>query len=76
MRCIICNGETIEKKPVEEEIRVNNNIVLVTIEVMVCMSCGERYYDRRAIQYLEEIEKEIKTNRKQLEIAGQILRLV
>jgi len=31
---------------IEEEIKSGMDIVLVAVEVMVCMNCGERYYDR------------------------------
>lgn len=56
MKCVICKGTNIEKKLVNEEVRVGTDVVLVPVEVMVCKSCGERYYDRRTMRYLEEIE--------------------
>jgi len=46
MKCVICSGDDIKEKEVEEEIRVGNDIVLVPAKTMVCTKCGERYYDR------------------------------
>lgn len=37
-------------KSVKEEIRSDKDILLIPIEVLVCLSCGERYYDRKAMK--------------------------
>ena len=55
MKCVICNSPHVEMKKVEEEIRSGNNILIVPMEVFVCQSCGERYYDRKAMKKIEEI---------------------
>ena len=60
MRCVICNSPNIRKKQVEEEIRIGNDITFVTIETLVCDECGERYYDRRTMKKLEDIEQAVK----------------
>jgi len=57
MKCVICNSPDITKKKVEEEIRENSDVILVPIKVLVCEECGERYYDRRTMKRLEEIEQ-------------------
>ena len=72
MRCVVCNSDNIQKKKVHEEIYLDNDIILVPIETLVCLSCGERYYDRRTMKYLEEIEKRIKSNEIALEPVGQV----
>jgi YgiT-type zinc finger domain-containing protein len=59
MRCVICHGDRIEITEVREEIELGNDIVYVPIKILVCKNCGERYYDRRAMQRLENIEKEL-----------------
>jgi YgiT-type zinc finger domain-containing protein len=41
---------------VQERIPVGNDIVLVPVEVLVCQSCGERFYDRATMHRLEELE--------------------
>jgi len=55
MRCIVCNGDDIEKKMVDEEIKFVGDIVLVTMELLVCNACGERYYDTISMKKIEGI---------------------
>ncbi len=74
MRCVVCNSEDIQKKELEEEIRQGDNVILVPIETLVCSSCGERYYDRRTMRYLEEITEKIKSDKAELTQVGQVLR--
>ena len=74
MRCVICNGNNIELRSVEEEVHINNNVVLIPIETLVCLSCGERYYDRRTMKFLEEVTTQIKSESAVLEPVGQVLR--
>ncbi len=40
MRCVICGGQDIKDKEVEEEIKVGNDIVIVPVKVKVCMGCA------------------------------------
>jgi len=75
MRCVICEGREIEDKEVEEEIKIGNDIVLVPVKVKVCMSCGERYYDRETMRMLEEVEDKIAKNHLKLERIGQVLKV-
>jgi len=81
MKCVICKGEEIKENEVEEEIRSGNDIILVHVRAMVCSTCGERYYDRRTMKMLEEVEDKIeakiekrffvvKTVGKVLEVSG------
>ncbi|NQT25675.1 YgiT-type zinc finger protein [candidate division KSB1 bacterium] len=74
MKCIVCNSPDIKKKKVEEEIKIGNDVAFVSIEVLVCNGCGERYYDRRTMKELESIEKNIKERNIQLEEVGRILK--
>ena len=37
----------------DEEIWINDDLVLVPLEVLVCAQCGERYYNRQAMRKLE-----------------------
>jgi YgiT-type zinc finger domain-containing protein len=74
MRCVICNGNNIELRSVEEEVHTNNNVVLIPIETLVCLSCGERYYDRRTMKFLERVTTQIKSESAVLEPVGQVLR--
>lgn len=47
MKCVICKSDDIELKKVDEEIKFENDIILVPIEVLVCNNCGERYYEKK-----------------------------
>lgn len=74
MRCVICNGENLVKKKVEEEIKSGRDVVLVPLETLVCEECGERYYDRRTMQKLEEIEAKIREKKISLAEVGHVLK--
>ena len=74
MRCVLCNGNNIEMRSVEEEVHINNNVVLIPIETLVCLSCGERYYDRRTMKFLEKVTAQIKSENVVLEPVGQVMR--
>ncbi len=74
MKCVVCNSEDIQKKELDEEIRQGGNVILVPIETLVCSSCGERYYDRKTMRYLEEITEKIKSDKAELTQVGQVFR--
>lgn len=73
MRCIICHGDDIKVKEVKEEITVGNDIIQVPIKTSVCMTCGERYYDRRMMQFLEDAEKMVSKTGVKLKEVGRVL---
>ena len=73
MKCIICKGEDIRKTAVKEEMKIGNDIVYLPINIPVCTSCGERYYDRRTIKYLENEEQRLKNGKVALNEVGKIL---
>lgn len=75
MKCVICNSQDITRRKVEEETRENSDVILIPIEVLVCERCGERYYDRRTMKRLEEIEQSIKEKRASLQKVGRVLRV-
>lgn len=74
MKCIICKSEDIELKKVDEEIKFDNDIILVNTEVLVCNNCGERYYDRKTIQQLESIKGKIEKKEIPVENIGKVIR--
>jgi YgiT-type zinc finger domain-containing protein len=59
MKCVICNGNEIETNEVKEEFVVGNDIIYVPIRIPVCKTCGERYYDRKTVRFLEEIKDKL-----------------
>jgi len=73
MKCIICHGEDIQVTEVKEELRVENDIVYVPIRVLVCQACGERYYDRRTVRFLEEVDQRLKEGKANLQEIGKVL---
>lgn len=76
MKCTLCHGDHIAKSTVQERIPVGNDIVLVSIEVLVCHSCGERFYDRATLGRLEELEDDLAARRRPLREVGKVLELV
>ncbi len=74
MKCVVCNSSNIETKSVEEEIRSDKDILLIPLEVLVCSSCGERYYDRKAMKKIEEMRSKLKRHDLKVEEVGKVLR--
>ncbi len=75
MKCLVCHGEDIPVAEVKEELRVEQNIVYVPIRIPVCKTCGERYYDRRTIRFLEEVDQRLKEGKAILQEVGKVLEL-
>ncbi len=73
MKCIICKGEDIRKAAVKEEMKIGKDIVYLPINIPVCTSCGERYYDRRTVKYLENEEQRLKNGKVVLNEVGKNL---
>ena len=74
MKCVVCKSPDVVRKNVDEEIKFENNIILIPIDALVCANCGERYYDKRTIVKLEEIKYKLKTKILELEDVGKVLR--
>jgi len=74
MKCVICKSSDIQKRPVEEEVKQANDIVLIPMEVMVCQQCGERYYDTKAMRRLEEMRAKLRKKDLVVEDVGRVLR--
>lgn len=74
MNCVVCNSPDISLKKVDEEIRSGNDIVLVSLDVLTCENCGERYYDRATVRKIEETRNKIKKNQIELAVEGRVLR--
>ncbi len=73
MKCIICKGKDIQKTTVNEELKIGNDIIYIPINIPVCLSCGEKYYDRRTIQYLEKEAIRLKEKKVNLHEVGKVL---
>lgn len=75
MNCIICHSPEINKKQVNEEIHSNSDIIYVPVDVLVCANCGERYYDRKTMQYLERMRNKLQQQQIQLKEIGKVMAL-
>lgn len=73
MKCVICHGEDIRLKKVQEELAAGNDVVYMAVKVLVCQTCGERYYDRQAMRFLEEAEQKLKEGKAKLQEVGKVL---
>jgi YgiT-type zinc finger domain-containing protein len=73
MKCIICHGEDIQVTAVREELSITNDVVYVPINIPVCRTCGERYYDRQTIRFLEEAERRLREGKAHLQEVGKVL---
>jgi YgiT-type zinc finger domain-containing protein len=60
MQCVICHGMEIETKQVNEEVQIEHDVVFIPVELLVCKTCGERYYDRNTKRYLEKVTEEVR----------------
>lgn len=74
MKCVICRGEDIQEKEVEEEIRKGQDIILLPVRALVCSQCGERYYNRSVMKYLEDAEDNL--SQKELVEVGKVKKVV
>ena len=74
MKCVVCKSSDIQMKLVEEEIRSEQDIVLIPLEVLVCQNCGERYYDRKNMIKLEGMKTRLKNHDLEVEEVGRVLR--
>jgi len=74
MRCVICKSSDIQMKMVEEEIKSGKDIVLIPMEVLVCLNCGERYYDRKTMRKIEDIRSRLGKQDLKVEEVGKVLR--
>ena len=76
MKCIVCKSSDIQNRMVEEEIKSGTDIVLVALDVLVCMNCGERYYDRNTMRKIEDVRSRLKQKDLEVEEVGKVLRAV
>ena len=74
MKCVVCNSSNIETKSVEEEIKSDKDILLMPLEVLVCLSCGERYYDRNTMKKIEEMRSKLQRRDLKVKEVGKVLR--
>ncbi len=59
-------------KTVEEEI--GSDIILIPIDVLVCLNCGERYYDRKTLKKIEELKSKATSRDLKIEEVGKVFK--
>ena len=74
MKCVICKGSDIELKIVDEQIRTGKDIVLLPMNILVCSTCGERYYDRKSMKKIEQVRSKLKNQNLEVKQVGKIMR--
>ena len=74
MKCVVCHSPDIREKLVEEEIRIDTNIVLLEIVALSCRNCGESYYDRKSLRKIEEARGKLRDRSVPLEEIGKVFR--
>ena len=73
MNCIVCHGQEIQTKAVTETFRSGEDFVTVDVSAQVCGTCGERYYDRNTIRFLETAQQELAAGGKNFSVVGKVL---
>lgn len=73
MKCVICHGEDIRHMEVKEESPFGNDVVYIPVKALVCQTCGERYYDRQTMRFLEEAAEKIRKTTVKLKEIGKVL---
>jgi hypothetical protein len=61
---------------IEEEIKSGRDILLVALDVLVCMNCGERYFDRNTMRKIEDVRSRLKQKDLEVEEVGKVLRAI
>jgi len=74
MKCVICGSQDIKEKNVDEEIKLENDLVMVNVNVLVCSSCGERYYDKKAMNKIEETRSRLQKRDLAMDEVGKVFK--
>ena len=73
MKCVVCKRDEVHLKDMIDEMKIGSDIVFVPIKALVCGTCGERYYNRQTIRYLEEVEQKLRDGNANLKEIGKVL---
>lgn len=66
--CPACGFEDTFTREVEKFLKINNDILIVKIKVEVCKHCGEKIYEPKTIEYLENIKKQFIENKDEINL--------
>jgi YgiT-type zinc finger domain-containing protein len=59
--CPLCGGEVVEKT-VDELVRGDDDVAILTLVAGVCHKCGERIYDAETYREIERLREKLKRN--------------
>ena len=57
MQCVICKRGEVKPAPVEAELKVGTDHLLVLVDAEACVECGEAYYSTETMYYLERVRE-------------------
>ena len=58
MKCVICKSGEVVQAPVQAEIKVGYDHLMVTVQAEACAECGEAYYSPETMRHLERLREE------------------
>jgi len=58
MKCVICKSDEVVQGPVQAEIKVGYDHLMVTVQAKTCAECGEAYYSAETLRYIERVREE------------------
>ena len=58
MKCVICKSGEVKQAPVQAEIKVGYDHLMVNVQAEACAECGEAYYSAETLRYLERLKEE------------------
>ncbi len=58
MKCVICKSGEVVQAPVQTEIKVGGDHLMVTVQAEACAECGEAYYSPETLRYIEQLREE------------------
>jgi len=76
MKCLVCNGSNIQAERVDEQIRAGENIVLLQMDILVCETCGERYFDKKNMKKIEKVREQLRDHKLKVKEVGKVMRAV
>ncbi len=74
IKCAFCGGELVEKE-VTEEIRLDNDHILVPVTAEVCGECSERYFPEGTIDRLIRLKESLKKKKVKRKEVSRVLEL-
>ena len=57
MQCVICKKGEVQLFPIEAELKIGKDRLLVLVRAEGCAECGEAYYSTETMQYLEHMRE-------------------